>query len=338
MPVSPHTRYDATKCIWERSTDGGSIWVPSYTGNYTNLLADSLLEIWAHGDAADPSHYATSGAGRTVGRETTIVKLGTNSCKLTASGANAALSQYILPSTSYDQGLDSETFTYGGWVYAITANKVRLHFVDGVINSYSPYHPGGNVWKWLQSFHTVSSSATYLRYSMDVADGYIGYLSAPTVLHCKEGPIHWYPSPCIMGTVRLSRAGPAIVGTTYDSYDFGRPAIVRSIKLGVKTPPTTTALVVDVNHWDGSASQPMCVAGSRPAIAATKFAGEAVPDGSYQARCFTGVFGDNITHGRIDFDIDQIGAGNPGTDLKVNIRALQFCRPWETLLGYSDIK
>ena len=330
MPVSPHTRYDVTKRIWERSTDGGSIWTPAYAGHYVNLLADSLFEIWPWGDAAAPGHWVVSGGA--VARSV-VVKLGLNSFRVAASGGTGTGYQYILSTADYDQGLDGEVFTYGGYVYAATADTVRLQFYDGSGLSYSEYHPGGSIWTWLQSSHTVDSSANQLRYAMTVNDGYTGRLSASVCLHCKEGPIHWYPSPCMMRDVVFREEGYCAVGTDYDRYDFQRPAIVRSVRLGVMDPPTVSDTIIDVNQWDGSVWRSMF--STKPRIVATYYAGEAAVDGTYQYRCFAGVFDNSIGVGRINLDNDAKGAGAPGEDLKVHVRYLQFARPWETLLGYD---
>jgi hypothetical protein len=67
--------------------------------------------------------------------------------------------------------------------------------------------------------------------------------------------------------------------------------------------------------------------------------GGAQPDTTYARRCLSGQFAGAIVAGAIiEVDVDQVGVGTVGADLRVSIRVKQPARPFETFLAYNEIR
>jgi hypothetical protein len=311
----------------QRSIDGGSTWEDAYTGLPINLIMDPVPVIWDKGDDDDPAHYVSSGAGAAIAREVGTTKLGGMCSKLTSADAAADLMQYLLTTIGYDQYFDGKVFPFGAWVWSDDA-ATKLQFKDGTDISYSDLHDGDSAWQWLEGYHAVDNAATYLAAGLFVPTGNnIGCMTGLTVLFGEEAPLKYYPSPIIKTCTRLDIDGECEVGSYRQFFDFGRPAIIDSVRLGVKIPPTTSALIADVGKWNGVAIISL-FGGTKPQIAATGFAGErAVDSATYESRCLTGGYDDVIENVRIYSRITQIGAGNPGEELRVLVRGRQFT-PW----------
>ena len=133
-----------------------------------NLLKWSNMEDWEDGTSLAPTEHTLSGASAAVARESTIIKQGTYSAKVTRSGANVKL-YYDLPDY-----LDyrNRKVTLGFWVYATVASRGRISIDDGVsAASNSSYHTGGSAWQRLTVTHDINPSASQLRLSCEVNTG-----------------------------------------------------------------------------------------------------------------------------------------------------------------------
>jgi hypothetical protein len=149
-----------------------------------NLLANSDFETWSAGASSDPDGWTTSGAGAIIAKESTIVNIGTYSAKLTRSGTNVQLNNifHAEKGISYWRG---RTVTFGAWVYATVATRVRLYIEDGVGTSESTWHTGGSTWEWITVTRTVDSSATQVYCFLGVISGDTsGYIDGAI---CIEG-------------------------------------------------------------------------------------------------------------------------------------------------------
>lgn len=310
----------------------------------TNCLADPAFLIWAAGDAAAPTHWTLSGAGAAVARAGTGLgdtsrKVGKFSAKVTAGGgATGILGQDLLTTTTYDDYLDGLTLSAGAWVRCSTASSARIGIHDGVSTGYSSYHTGGGAYEWLTATRTLDASATRVTFRFEVAASIVGYLSGPTFILGPVVPMYFQPCDTVLDTLRFHVAGNLATGTNIqggeDSY---RPGIVEDVHLSVKTAPTTQAVIVDVNTWDGAAYTSMF--STRPQIAAAATRGSARPDSTYARRCL-GFHSGSATPsagGGLSIDIDQVGSGTVGADLTVHIRVKRFQRPLETFLGYNEV-
>ena len=306
-----------------------------------NLIKDAAFLIWAAGDALAPTHWTLSGAGAAIARETSAIKIGAMSAKLTAGGgATGYLMQDLLPAATYDANwLDTKKVSLGAWVYATVASKIRLYIDDGATNSSSSYHTGGSTWEWLTVTHTIDASATYLSSGFSAAQSAVGYLSGPTLLLSSSPPTRYQPSPCMYGVIRFGQAGTVATGAQLDTWVPARPAIIKQVQLYCKTAPTDASLIVDINTWDGSAFTTAFT--TKPTILTTANSGGATPDGTYARRCLSTYVATTAyptSAGQfMTWDIDQVGSTVAGADLGVFVRMLQYTSPLEAFLGVTEI-
>ncbi len=132
-----------------------------------NLLDWSSMEDWVSGASAAPTNHTLSGAGASIARESTIIKVGTYSAKVTRGGADTTL-YHDHPDFADYQG---RKLTFGCWVYATVASRARLSVSDGVGSVNSSYHTGGSSWEFLTVTGDLSVTATRLRVEMQVNTG-----------------------------------------------------------------------------------------------------------------------------------------------------------------------
>ncbi len=312
----------------------------------TNLLADSTFLVWAAGDSAAPSYWATSGASHAIARAGTGLgdtsrKHGKYTAKLTAGGAAFAyITQSLMTSTSYDDGFDGLKVSAGAWVRATAATSCRLRFDDTASTTNSSYHTGGGSYEWLTVTHTVNAAASKLEFELEAVTSQTCYLSAPTVVLGGVPPAYPQASRASIGVHQFQNipqaGGNLSTGTDKERFHPTRPGLILDVQLAVKTAPTTQAVIVDVNTWDGAAFTSMF--STRPQIAATALRGGAQPDTTYARRCFTGYFGSAAPSagGIVSVDVDQIGSGTVGADLTVRLTFVTFHRPLEGFLGHAE--
>src|SRR5574341_115127 len=100
--------------------------------------------------------------------------------------------------------------------------------------------------------------------------------------------------------------------------------------------PTSQALIVDVNTWDGAAYTTAFT--TKPQLSAGSTIGGSTPDATYARRCFNPFYsGASLSAGQIiNFDVDQVGSGVAGADLDIFVRIKQYIRPLEAMLIYND--
>jgi hypothetical protein len=310
-----------------------------------NLIADPTMLIWPAGDSAAPAHYTLAGAGATIARcgtglADTNRKVGRFCSKVIAGGGAAAtFQQAVLTTTSYDDYLDGLPTVLGGWVQCNAGTTARLAIDDGAgTPSYSSYHTGAGggdgAWEWLTVGRTIDAAATKLSLQAVVATSGTARVSGLTMGLGEAPPAGYQPAPTAYGCLLFPVDGGVAVAVNKARFLFGRPALVKDVQLHVVTAPATQALIVDVNHWDGTTQQTMF--STRPQIAAAGYAGSAQPDGTYRYRCFAGGFGTTRTDAELTMDIDQVGTGTTGASLTVMVRCLQFLRPLEAFLGYNE--
>lgn len=133
-----------------------------------NLLENwGNMEDWENGASAAPTGHTLAGASATVTRESTIVKQGDYSAKVTRVGNDATL-YYDHPDYEDYQG---RLVTFGCWVYATVASRARIGLSDGVASAQSSYHSGVAGWEYLEVSLNVAAAATRLRDEMQVNTG-----------------------------------------------------------------------------------------------------------------------------------------------------------------------
>lgn len=131
------------------------------TVNPTNLLSNASFENWGAGASAAPDGWTLTGAGAAVARESSIIKIGAYSAKITRSGTDAVL--YVTGINSLGTYVGGRTFTFGCWVYATVANRARIKLGDQKdSDTFSSYHSGNSTWQFLTVTKTCNVASSSL--------------------------------------------------------------------------------------------------------------------------------------------------------------------------------
>ncbi len=148
-----------------------------------NLIGDwGYTEDWAAGTSVAPSGWSMVGTAGSVSRETSIIKYGQYSMKITAgaSGVYAAELPYTLPIPN-GSFLDYQgrTITFGMWVQCSSASKARIYIDDGINKTYSSYHSGGGTFEFLTVTVQIASNNNKMNFGAEVsANGIVAYFSS----------------------------------------------------------------------------------------------------------------------------------------------------------------
>jgi hypothetical protein len=309
-----------------------------------NVFPDPLFLIWPAGDAAAPAGAVLTLDGNSaLARNTAIPYLAGMSAELklgTTATVSTKLTYSIFPSLpTHYRG----TFvSLGAALRSATAALGKMEIDDGGAAGAvaSPFHDGGDAWDWISFTHQFAGDATKLDVSFiaDIAAQDASEVStlfdAVTLILGPSAPTSFIPAASLEGILYFAKIpGEVAVETGKFDFDAGRPFLVRNTSLRVSDPPTDAALIVDVNHWDGSAFQSMY--STKPQIADAAAEGGAEPDGTYRYRCFAGRKNDgSLADALLSVDIDQVGSTNTGEDLQVSVRILQFADPIAALKAY----
>ncbi len=140
--------------------------------NSTNFLLNGDFEEWVSGTAVAPGGWIKSGAGSTIARESTIVKLGTYSTKLTRVGTDCNIYQNLVGQEKPAAYWVGKTITFGCWVYATVADRARLSITtDGTGTVSSSYHTGDSTWQFLTVTTTLGGALSYASCTLEVLTG-----------------------------------------------------------------------------------------------------------------------------------------------------------------------
>lgn len=302
-----------------------------------NLIGNPDFQIWPVSDAFAPAYFVLGGAGAAVARIGTGLgdtnrKIGDFAAKVTSAAAIATLKQTLLSTAGMTRsgfaGL-SKTLAVGAWVKCGAASAARLVASDGVTTSNGSFHSGSGNWEFLTVSQAVGGSATQLWVELEVAIGQNASLSGLTamLLPYSATLTQFMPCPVVYQSNQFNWLGNIPAAAT-DQRRFRNPYpfIVKNVALHAKTAPATTAIIMDVNHWDGAAFNTMF--STRPQIAAAANFGNANPDSTYANRCFYGyrTSGSDINNALLSLDVDQVGTGTVGADVTAEIHHMFYTR------------
>jgi hypothetical protein len=130
--------------------------------NPTNLLNNGDFEAWSAGTSSAPDGWTKYGVGSSIARESSTIKLGTYSAKLTRAGADCNFIQQfdLAKGINYWKG---RKVTLSKWVYATVANTAKISIYGAVLGyTDSSYHTGNSTWQLLTVTVTVNASETSL--------------------------------------------------------------------------------------------------------------------------------------------------------------------------------
>lgn len=144
---------------WEKT----SITIGGLKGN---LLTNSNFGTWSAGASAAPDGWTfNADSGASIARESSTIKIGTYSTKLTRVGTDTHFRQDI----STEKGItywQGKTITFGCWVWASVANRACILIQTGVAPAYYSsvvFHTGSSTWEWLSVTFTIPSDAIEAR-------------------------------------------------------------------------------------------------------------------------------------------------------------------------------
>lgn len=214
-----------------------------------SLIVDNLFSNSQFESAVDSnvSPSWTNVGTPTLTDETTIVRHGSRSLKIVASGAAEGIEQ--APQVNIHE-LTGKTATAKFHVYATAANAARLRWDWDGTNFFSgTYHTGEDEWQLLTAVATIPDSATQLKLRLEVANGATAYFDTG---YGAVGPLYRYtiPSTMITGPYRLyeqtDETNPA--GTYDPILDApSRGNILRMIGKGLLSRPTTDTATTEVD-------------------------------------------------------------------------------------------
>lgn len=314
-----------------------------------NVVKDPTYDVWPVSDTAAPATYTLAGTGAAIlrtgtGLADTNRKVGDFAARVTSGGAAVAtLNQLLLPTAAMTKAnyLLGTSVSVGVWVRSATASAVRVGIADGVGTTYTSFHTGGSTWQWLSVTHTLSASAGRIELVQEVGAGTIvGYFSGSTVVLGPVRPQQFIPARDFYADEFVEIDGNLTVANDQRRWHPKRPGCVKDVQLQVTTAPVTNPVIVDVHTWDGAAFTSMFT--TKPQINAAGVRGGGQPNGAtYARRCFTGIFGDPGTPAAgqaISVDVDGIGSGTVGANLRVTLRVMYATTPLEAFLAYNDLK
>lgn len=317
-----------------------------------NLLGNDTFLCWPNGDALTPAYWALSGVGATIARTGTGLadtarKHGRYAAKVVSGAfASGVLKQTLVSSTDMAFAtLTGRKIAFGCRVKAAVAGAVSVRMTDGVNTVSSDFHSGQTTtgpendgWEWLTGVLTVATGATEISFQCQVDPGgsaVTAYFSGPTVIFDEIEPVDWMPALITRKTFHFFQSGNATATARKAIFNVERPGMIRNTTITVQTAPVGQALIVDVNVHDNAGNLTSIYAGSgtQPTIAATAFAGSALPDGTYSQRCITTQGGTALLQGgRVSIDVDQVGSVAAGADLAVTVMYESWNRPLDELL------
>lgn len=311
-----------------------------------NLVADGTFLLWAAGPTSSPTMYEFTAAGgsiaRTgVGESDTTRKYGTFAAKITTAASSSTLDQDMVSSTYDGLALEgSGYFSCGAWVKASVADVASI-FVIGNASTQSSFHTGGGTWQWLTATTTLTGSATDLLFRFQVEPPTrTAYVSGVTCVFGQVPPSAPQPSAWQNFEFDCITQGNSATGTDKLWCHKQSPfyGLVQDVSFYADTAPAGAAWIADVNTWDGAAYTSMYSSGGRPRLAdGAKRSDAAPPDSTYARRCIVPQHGTTqAVGGEISFDIDQIGSGTPGRDIRISIRGIRVARPLQAFLDAAE--
>lgn len=324
-----------------------------------NLTINDTFDLWLT-DSSAPVGWELTGAGSpTIARtgaglgDTTAPIIGRWAAKVTADAGGACyLRQKIVPAAAMARlyqlntlyNLSTLKLPYvallGGMKASLAADVST--YVSGVSAGEVAGAQAGGAGLWsfrgagVAEFDCTSTDDLYVGYK--VAAGKTVYLSglSSSLLPYGVTPNMYLPAGARRKRHVIHFAGNQTTGTRKWSWTPDRPGIILSTQLAIGTAPVGSALIVDLNTWDGAALTTMYTTKPQIADGAT-WGVAAAPDGTYGRRVVRSGFTAITAGSLVTLDIDQVGSGTAGADLTVNINYLEYESPLEAFFDYNTL-
>jgi hypothetical protein len=312
-------------------------WEAIERNHFQNYFVDPTFLLWPASDTSSPAHWACTGAGMNVVRETGATHLyaGPHALRLAFGSAAALATQNVFTTTSFPAYWRGKSFAYGVAIKTNAAGIAKLEVFDGVSTSATSYHSGNDAYQWLTGVHTINGSANQLVARLRVDGAGTVYFGGSCGVFGSIPPQHLYPPIFEVVDWTWPSVGNAAVNTNGVLRIAPlRPTLIDDVFLHAMTAPTGAALITDLETWDGSAWQSMFT--TKPQLAAGTAGSRQAVDGTYRYRCLAGCINANIANAMARLQIEQVGSTLPGADLNVRITGRQFRRANELWLTIQE--
>jgi hypothetical protein len=145
------------------------------TGDYLTVPSDQKLtngsfETWTAGDAVAPDGWTLAGAGAAVAKESTTIKVGTYSAKLTRNGTDCYLQQDYTASGGHNIAYwKGRTVTLGCWVYTANPTKALVQLIHSAATDFGYVRPTlTSTWEYVTVTGVVPTGATSIEARLQV--------------------------------------------------------------------------------------------------------------------------------------------------------------------------
>lgn len=160
----------------------------------TELFANNTFETWSSATVCTSWTLWNSVSGGTINRESSIIKAGTYSARITSTGTACGTYQVIDTAGGHTQAYwKGRTITWGCWVYATVPSLTHLAIWDSIGGTNGNYHTGNSTWQWLTCTHTCSLASTFI-YCVGIIEAgvatsaYFDNASCPEIVNLPLNP------------------------------------------------------------------------------------------------------------------------------------------------------
>lgn len=217
--------------------------------SFTDLLENGDFEPWSLGAAAAPDGWV-SDAG-TIEKETTIIKHGVSSVKITNAGSYARISQTILNHSTYA----NKTITLQAWVKS-TLSTAAIDIRDSGGHAFT-YHSGSGNWELLKKTIAVGATPSTLTVEMWIPSGTgdVAYFDAAILVEGSVCPA-FSPKPITNSDLKFRDIASVAVNTTLSDshYTVGVDASGAARTITLPAAASNTGRIYNISKRDSSAN------------------------------------------------------------------------------------
>lgn len=321
-----------------------NMWESIQQAKLVNLLEDPKFEIWPFGTNG-ASHRPAYWGGFTAPTNYQLITAGigeqsNKACRITVNAVTQRLGQKVLSSgelpDEFRGSVDGQ-----GW-FSIGANvksgssAARISLFDGVgRNVISNTHTGGGSFEWLSGVGHISSSATELRWDFEPMAATGDHDITECVLIYSPIPPGRFipPNSKIVHFESMLKEGTFGTPQPWWYFYYHRPLILRGATITMRTAPTGSSVIADVNVRRGGTQVSVFQAGSRPTVTVGNFTDTAAVDSAtYSDRCvnhFIPSDADRNNDSEMSMNVDQADSNMIAADPSMMIYAWKTESPLE---------
>lgn len=280
---------------------------------YITEIADDLLstpraslsfnlasKFWGNGTALAPTSWTLTGASATVAKNTTSgqFRSANAGAALTRVGTDCKLTQNVAAITDWSNlaAWSGKKVTFGRWVYATVASRVRIAIWDGTTRTFSQYHTGGSGLEFLTVTATLASPPTEVTLECHVDTGNTtgvfsggAFIVGESMNPVVAAPQEWQgaKSMVIFTTAGLNLSpgfSSMLVGINPVGAQVGLNGVFYNMYMQYATPPGSTQTVTWTNRRNNGTGAITCtVSGTSTMGSSATFGTDLVNQAYYAA-------------------------------------------------------